>query len=388
MRLLRKRGVLVLLCAVGLTFGSLGAFTAFTNSSLDELSIAAFNPLRRFSSNPESLAVQAKSRTSNDEPASVAKLLCDPSPGGPITFTWGTRLGVAAEPAGRFALYTHPDPQNGRPTGRSEALLDGCGSGAPWYTNYAAVKIDSLGSSGARTVPLGLSTLARSDAGPDGQGTTPLHRAGDGIFVSQTLTLLGPSDRADGTSGGSPGQPGLQIEYQITNRSDKSRNVGVRSTLNPGLESSAEAGASGNAKATSTQAPFLFKASGSPLERISYEREIDAEEVSAIFSGGASPNGSWEPGPVGPPPDAVTFAAPSTLYAADFHHDPRSGYPLPPGAAFAVFWKDLELAPGQTVTVSHHYGPLGDAGGESGRATPQTQELENVPPELGVRFEY
>lgn len=344
-----------LFCGLSLVFGLLAVLGVLSPENQIRSDVAVVTD------QSESRAVSEVDRKARPED----EIFCTPSPGGSQLFVGNSMLGVAADPAGRFALYTRPNPRSGRPTGGSYPLLDGCGSGAPWYTNYSTVRISGPGIdpdegdegvegavAGGRSSELGLSTLERpvTKTREDGGGLAALHKTGEDVSIGQSLSLH--------DSAGQPGA-GLRITYRVVNHSSQPRTVALRSTLNPGLASSMSSESSPEDSSLPKERYLVQGPPGSELARIRYEQEISAkgvEEISPVSPVGPAALYSWRPGSVGPPPDSIVFAAPSTLYAANFSHDSRNGYPLPPAAAFAVFWKDLQLAPGEAVTVSHRYG--------------------------------
>jgi len=51
----------------------------------------------------------------------------------------------------------------------------------------------------------------------------------------------------------------------------------------------------------------------------------------------------------------VTFAHPLPLGQAAFLYPIRLGYPLPEEAGMAVYWEDIPVGAGASLTVSHRY---------------------------------
>lgn len=284
---------------------------------------------------PAALAVPEGPRRPGDAP-----LLCGPQDA--LLYSSRQRVAVAADRAGHFTLYGGADPRSGRPTEESYDLLRDC-SPELSFANSTTVRVD-----GGEPEPAGAeNVVGRTREAGDGALET-VYRFGGGIEMTQNLRLVDEK--------GSEG-PTLEISYRLANRARQTRTVGLRSLLNPPIWAPAP-------DRPAYQAPAI---AGRPVPeggrkngRIVTERTMLGEEAEAPFyvprRGAASDSsGRWEPGAEGPPPERITFAGSLRFLRAPFFYEARLGYVLPPNSAFAAYWTDLGVEPGQEVTVSYRY---------------------------------
>lgn len=145
----------------------------------------------------------------------------------------------------------------------------------------------------------------------------------------------------------------LYVSYTARNSAEEPAELSIRSTLTPPAAAGGE---------PAFEVPSL---SGMPLQKgggaeIEVERNLLAERVAPFRvprrGVPTDSSGAWGPGP-GTPPDRITFAGTLELTREPFLYDIRMGWPLPEAVSFAVYWQNLEVTPGESVTVTHHYGP-------------------------------
>lgn len=277
-----------------------------------------------------------------------------------LLYAHNDRFAVVADAEGRFAFYGAPDGRTGERSQNSYDLLRDCYPGGPYYPNYASVRIaepgamtSSYGGSyaeGSGEVRLAdaenAASLEPTTRGDDGSLTTRW-RFEDGISLTQTLRLVeGPRSGAADT---------LEIVYEVENTSSSPKSVGVRSHLTPPL--------------AGERRPLFYVPAleGRPLaegggaeianERVLFSRTGQVHPFSVPRAGAASDaSGLWSPGSEGPGPDRITFADPARLFEWSFIYDIRPGWPLGEEPAFAVYWLDKEVGPGQKIRFSHSYG--------------------------------
>jgi len=250
-------------------------------------------------------------------------------------------LGLAAEPAGRFALYGAPGP-DGRPTADYYDVLRGC---APQldFLNRLTAQVRGRGLPPRTTADLGAGTLERGTVRVRPRVLRTAHRAPGGIVVEQELALVG----GDGSGAGA-----LRMSYTVRNEARLSRRVSLRQLLSP-------------PPAPEGRAPYLAPAlAGVPPEEnggaeVRYEKNLMGPYVVPVEvprPGAAGDSTAvWRPSAEGIRPSRVTFAHPLPLGQAAFLYPIRLGYPLPEEAGMAVHWEGIPVGAGASVTVSHRY---------------------------------
>ena len=269
-----------------------------------------------------------------------APLLCGPQ--NALVYSSKERVALAADRAGHFTLYGGADPRSGRPTDDSYDLLRDC-SPELSFANSTTLRVD-----GGEPEPAGAeNNVVRTREAGDGALET-VYRFGGGIEMTQDLRLVDEKG---------PDGPALEISYRLANRAEQTRTVGLRSLFNPPIWAPAPDRPAYRAPAVGERP---VPEGGRKNGRIVTERSMLGEEARFPFyvprRGAASdPSGRWEPGAEGPPPERITFAGSLRFLRAPFFYEARLGYVLPPNSAFAAYWTDLSVEPGQEVTVSHRY---------------------------------
>ncbi|MDP9480910.1 MAG: hypothetical protein M3R38_35475 [Actinomycetota bacterium] len=295
-----------------------------------------------------------------------APLLCAPQEA--LVYSSRERVTVAADRAGHFTLYGGADPESGRPTEDSYDLLRGC-SPELSFANYATLRVDG----GEPELAGAENNVVRTRKAERDGALTSVYRFGGGIEMTQSLRLLDEKG-----SGG----PALEISYLLVNRAEETRTVGLRSLLNPPIWAAAPDRPAYRAPAVGERP---VPEGGRKNGRIVTERTMLGEEAQSPFyvprKGAASDSsGRWEPGAEGPPPERITFAGSLRFLRAPFFYEARLGYVLPPHSAFAAYWTDLRMEPGQEVTVSHRYVADSSPFPPSERDRPSTQTEDGKGP--------
>lgn len=235
---------------------------------------------------------------------------------------------AATDHYGNFTLYGAPGG-DGLPTKESYELLRDCAPGlAP--LNYAAIESRD----GPRLIREGRTQGPREERSSVSQTFT----FDGGLSVEQELRFRGED---------------LYVSYTARNSAEEPAELSIRSTLTPPAAAGGE---------PAFEVPSL---SGIPLQKgggaeIEVERNLLAERVAPFRvprrGVPTDSSGAWGPGP-STPPDRIAFAGTLELTREPFLYDIRMGWPLPEAVSFAVYWQNLEVTPGESVTVTHHYGP-------------------------------
>jgi hypothetical protein len=234
---------------------------------------------------------------------------------------------VAADRVGNFTLYGKPG-DGGLPTEESYELLRDCAPGlAP--LNYAAIDL--------RDGPKLLREGRPQDPKVESGSVSRAFAFDGGLIVEQELRFRGEE---------------LYVSYTARNSGTEPKKVSIRSTMTP---PAATGGAAFEVPSLSRVPPAR---SGGAEIRV--ERNLLGERVAPFRvprrGVPADSTGVWGPG-TGRVPNRVTFAGTMELTREPFLYDIRLDWPLPEAVSFAVYWQDLEVAPGEGVTVTHHYGP-------------------------------
>lgn len=272
-------------------------------------------------------------------PPPGSALLCVPQD--TLLYEHDERAAVAVDRAGHLTFYGAPDATTGRPTKDSYEILRDC-SPELSHANSLAVRVD-----GGEPEAAGAETnLARTRKGRSGDLVT-VHRFSGGVELTQRVRLVAGED----------GTEALEISYRLDNRSGAEKRVDLKSLLNPPLWN-VHAGKPAYRVPAIADRPI--PEGGRKNGRVVTERTLAAGDVSPFFvprAGAASiASARWEPGPVGPKPNAVTFASALRLGGpSPFEYDAELGKMLPPNSAFAAYWTGLDLAPGEGETLSHRY---------------------------------
>lgn len=290
--------------------------------------------------------------TLNDRPSE--QLLC--SAPQQLSVLTSNGLAVAADPDGHYTLYSLPNAQTGLPADNSYELLRGC-LPTDVFANTLAIEIsnpsegDEAGKKAdaaheTRVVPADGSTTVRTTRRiktDKGQQLITTYEAPGGVRFTQRLGLQAGK---------------LAISYDLDNRSKHPAGLALRTILsptpaNPDQDVLFEVPNAGP-EAGITRDTVLRNGAGTSLNRIWSPRPAAASDSTAL----------WEPG-TGPEPEKVTFAGFHRLRDSRFDYGVEDHYPLPPNASMAVYWQDLTLEPGQTMTFGHTYGP--ETGPDGGR---------------------
>jgi hypothetical protein len=240
-----------------------------------------------------------------------------------------SRVALAADEAGRPELYGGADPGSGGPTEDHYEILRAC---SPRSAPHLTVLVE-----GSEPTPAGDAVVeAPTRLAPGGVLVTRYGFPG-GVFVEQRLSLKGED---------------LRLSYRLENRSDKRRAVSVRALLTPPPQPGREA------EACWTPAPCAF------ADEIRLEQNVPADEIRPFYvprkGVPSDSSGRWSPGTGARAsrPDLLTFAGTWELGSAPFGYDPKDTWPMPDAVSFAVYWLDEDLAPGETVELSHLYDTL------------------------------
>jgi len=241
-----------------------------------------------------------------------------------------TRVALAADEAGHFALYGGADAATGKITDDSYELLVGCLPQLA-FTNYATVF--AWGHAPERAGPAN----ASRETSRSGDSLLTRFALAGGVRLEQRLSL----------SGGA-----LRARYRLKNGSTIRMSVSLRALITPPADTGPEGGPT---------PPRFFVASQDGTVVVEREREIRGEDlkaVSALRHGAASDSsGRLVFGPTRPP-DVLTFAPTMDLSTSAFRYAPGPAWPLCAASSVAAYWLYEDLTPGEEVEFSYRYEPL------------------------------
>jgi len=222
-------------------------------------------------------------------------------------------------PGGAILLYGHPSP----------------------WSSYATVKVD-----GTDYVQGDGWTLVQAPANSGSVNRGVWRLGSSGVEVRQIITLV---------SGFSTGNPDTYlIEYEVVNSGNSAHQIGIRLMLDTMLGSN-------------DGAPFQVPGTGSVIS----EQEWLDDEMPFFFfvfndlqNPDVTAQGSLIGGQVGVPPDIFQIASWSGIYGAPFEYTVNTALGFS-DSAYAVYWTDRTLGPGESFTGSTYYG-LGGLSVDSG----------------------
>jgi hypothetical protein len=240
-------------------------------------------------------------------------------------------LALAADPDGHYTLYTLPNTVTGLPSQYSYELLRGC-LPKKIFANTTDLKIGESAETSSVKRP------TRRIAMDTGSQLVTTYEAPGKLSLTQRLELQSGK---------------LKITYDLENTSAEPTSVALRSLLSP-------------TPANPGQDVLFELPNAGPKDRITRDTTIRGDAASQTRNVWAPRPGAagdstalWQPA-VGPHPSKIVFAGFHRLHYGPFDYDATDRYPLPPNSSLAVYWEDIPLKPGETVTVGQTYGPETD----------------------------
>lgn len=269
-------------------------------------------------------------------------------------------LAVAADRLGNFTLYAYPDPQTGRPTVESNYFLSDCDleTGFPRGPSFPTLEVDGEAYRAQEEDVL----LAETEETGDGALLTTYRFGGEGAGGREGGVVLERSLRVVGGDETATGLPELRISYEVENESGRPHRMGLRSLIAPIAAGRANSASEPVGPSGVVEPVPVFFAPGID-EGIPYEQYLPEENLGQRFVAGERrgvPKDSsfaWSPAPGSESPTLVTFAEWRRLYDAAYDYQPRYYWPLPKQSAFASYWEEREIGPGETVAFAELYGP-------------------------------
>lgn len=240
-------------------------------------------------------------------------------------------LALAADPDGHYTLYTLPNAATGLPSQDSYELLRGC-----LPKNIFANGTDlRVGDSALAPKVQHPTRRIATDTGPQ---LVTTYEADGKLSLTQRLELQSGK---------------MKITYDLENASTEPTDVALRSLLSP-------------TPANPGQDVLFELPSAGPEDGIKRDTTIRGDLASQTANVWAPRPGAagdstalWAP-TAGPQPSKIIFAGFHRLHYGPFDYDTTDRYPLPPNSSFAVYWEDISLEPGETVTAGQIYGPETD----------------------------
>lgn len=271
------------------------------------------------------------------------------------------QLAVAADESGHFTLYEAPDPKTGAPTSDSNELLRDC---APELAHYNLTTVETNAGSttlGSETVST-KTKLQKVGSGPLGRALVTEHKLDSGLSVTQTLSL---ARRSSNRISNRISNGGFELRISHAIKADSSTGgLAVRQLLAPALQNRTAEG-----EETRFTVPGLKGRMNG--ERVPYEAvlarsrgEIPKAILAPRPAAATDSTSTWRStGDL--KPSHVTFAGWKDLTKTPGPYGIRLAWPLPPDAALAVEWRDLDLEGQDPTVLRQSYGPSPPTGTKS-----------------------
>ncbi|SRR6266487_16088 len=248
---------------------------------------------------------------------------------------FNARLAIQVGTDGRFNIGAYPDSSTGGATSGSWDLMYSWPT--PPGTSFSTLNID-----GSNSIYGSSGTQIQAPQDIDAKTNQSSWQVGD-IQASQTLQLALNDQTAQ--------EDNAKIAYSLINKGTVAHTVGMRVMID--TEVNGNDGAILRAPGTGlVRKESEFTGAAVPDTMQSFFDVTDTQHVAAVTlkSGGATP------------PDRLVIAAWPHLYDAvyDYTIDPTYDFTDPsvgrPDSAYAVYWKPVSLAPGQSLNYVTYYG--------------------------------